>query len=100
MPRRKTALSRGLVTLSTIVVGLVLLLPPTVRAGDDLDSGTVHTVHTVRPGDTLWEIARSVTSEGDDVRDTVASIRELNGLVTSIIIPGQRLNVPEAPGRA
>ncbi len=94
MSRRKTALSRALVTLCTIVVGLVLLLPATGRAGDNLDSGAAYTVHTVRQGDTIWEIAQSVTSEGEDVRDTVASIRELNGLVTRIIVPGQKLDVP------
>lgn len=92
MSRRKTALSRALVTLSTIVVSLVLLLPTTGQAGDNLESGAAY---TVRPGDTLWEIAGSLSSEGEDVRDIVASINELNGLVTSIILPGQQLDLPE-----
>ena len=39
MPRHKTALSRVLVTLSTIVVGLVLLLPSTGKAESDFSRG-------------------------------------------------------------
>ncbi len=91
MPRHQTALLRVLVTLSTIVVGLVLLLPATGNAVDDLASTEVI---TVQPGDTLWEIAaRAAPAEGD-VRATVFAIKSLNELNSSIIVPGQRLRVP------
>ena len=97
MPRHETALSRVLVTLSTIVVGLVLLLPATGNAGVDAD--TLTTSYSVRAGDTLWEIAESVTPEGDDVRATLHEVRRLNGLTSSIIVPGQALVVPSGPQR-
>lgn len=93
MARRQTALSRVLVTLSTIVVALVLLLPAASRATDD---GDALPVHTVRAGETLWEIAESATAPGDDVRHTVYRIRRLNDLETSLIVPGMELRVPEA----
>ena len=91
MPRHQTALLRVLVTLSTIVVGLVLLLPATGKAVDDLASIEVI---TVQPGDTLWEIAARATPVEEDVRATVFVIKSLNELNSSIIVPGQRLRVP------
>ncbi len=92
MPRHMTALSRVLVTLSTMVVGLVLLLPSTGNAVDELPSSGLH---IVQPGDTLWDIAAGVTSAGDDVREVVARIKEANGLESSVIVPGQGLLVPQ-----
>ena len=95
MPRHQTALLRVLVTLSTIVVGLVLLLP---SAGNAVSDVAVTEVHIVQPGDTLWEIAAETTPVGDDVRHTVAVIKELNGLTSALILPGSRLVVPVASG--
>jgi LysM repeat protein len=48
---------------------------------------------TVEPGETLWQIARRV-APGDDPRDTVDRLRQLNGLDTSAVQAGQRLVVP------
>ncbi|NMA62346.1 MAG: LysM peptidoglycan-binding domain-containing protein [Firmicutes bacterium] len=46
----------------------------------------------VKPGDTLWSIARTqVPSE--DPRDVVGSIRRLNDLSSADIFPGQVLTV-------
>jgi LysM repeat protein len=92
MPRQQTALSRVLVTLSTIVVVLVLLLPTTGNAG--IAAGSDTTVHTVSAGDTLWDIASEVTSPGDDLREMVGRVRRLNDLSSTVIVPGQRLIVP------
>ena len=89
MPRRATALSRVLVTLSTIVVVLVLLLPATGSA--EVEAGPAPVTYTVKPGDTLWEIASDMTAEGDDVRVLVQEVRRLNDLSTSLIMPGQKL---------
>lgn len=95
MSRHTTALSRVLVTLSTVVVALVLLLPAAGRADGE---GGATTVHSVVLGDTLWEIAADATPMGGDVRSTIAKIRGLNGLTTSLIVPGQELVVPAASG--
>ncbi|MGY2075193.1 LysM peptidoglycan-binding domain-containing protein [Blastococcus sp. SYSU DS0828] len=47
----------------------------------------------VEPGDTLWSIAGSA-ADGRDVRDVVVDIRQLNGLDTAAITPGQVLLLP------
>ena len=50
-------------------------------------------VYRVRPGDTLWDIARK--------RDvTVEQLRAANGLARSAIRPGQRLVIPTQSGTA
>lgn len=47
----------------------------------------------VVPGETLWSIARHV-STGHDVRSVVDSIAELNHLESAGLVAGQRLIVP------
>ncbi len=47
----------------------------------------------VRPGDTLWEIARRHEPHADP-RRTVSRIRELNDLDTPLVRPGQHLRLP------
>lgn len=50
--------------------------------------------HVVRPGDTLWAIARRLVGPEADPRPTVADIIELNGLGGSRLDPGMRLLLP------
>jgi LysM repeat protein len=51
--------------------------------------------YVVATGDTLWSIAAGHVGHGDDVRITIADIREANGLTNSRIYPGQVLLIPE-----
>ena len=49
----------------------------------------------VRPGDTLWEIARAVVGPEGDPRPLVERIREANGLdPRQTLLPGTPLVVP------
>jgi hypothetical protein len=64
-------------------------------AGSETQPVPVHSV-TVLPGDTLWSIAQQGTAPGEDVRDVIAEIVELNGLEGSAVYAGQRLTVPLA----
>lgn len=48
---------------------------------------------TVKPGDTLWGIAKETGIEGD-IRETVYKIKELNKLGSSEIYAGTELIVP------
>ena len=91
MPRYVTAPSRFLVIISTMVVALVLLLATSVMAAGP-EPVTVD--YRVRPGDTLWTIAEYVVDAGGDLRGTVAEIRGLNDLASSVITPGQVLLIP------
>jgi hypothetical protein len=51
-------------------------------------------LRTVAPGETLWEYAESVAEPGDDVRDVVADLKELNGLRTTALQVGQVVVLP------
>jgi len=51
------------------------------------------TEYVVREGDTLWDIARRISPEGHHGK-IVWTIRELNGLESSLIRPGQRILIP------
>ena len=90
MLRQTTASSRVLVIISTIVVALVLLLPSTGGAAQEAATED----YVVRSGDTLWEIAEERTVAGEDIRGTIAGIRRLNELDSSLIQPGDVLLVP------
>jgi len=48
---------------------------------------------TVRPGDTLWNIAASHTGSSD-IQETIDRIAEVNHLSGSSLQPGERLRVP------
>jgi len=87
---------RVAVLLTTVALGVVLLLANAVAAGhggpgDDYQGWVEHVVVT---GDTLWDIAAGRTPAGDDVRRTVYEIRQANRLDSPSIVPGQVLQVP------
>jgi hypothetical protein len=49
---------------------------------------------TVAPGDTLWGFARQIARPGEDVRDVVLAIRELNGMTSAGLVAGDVLVLP------
>lgn len=50
--------------------------------------------YTVKPGDTLWEIAETVTPKGEDVRRVVELIKVRNAMKDSGVQIGELLDVP------
>lgn len=77
--------------IATIVaVAFLSLLMTSVQA----DQPVTTVPYTVGHGDTLWGISESVTDDGEDVRETVVVVRELNDLDGSTIHPGQILRLP------
>jgi Tfp pilus assembly protein FimV len=52
--------------------------------------------YTVGSGETLWSIASAFTAPGDDVRDTVDALSDLNGMSGSGLTAGQQILVPVA----
>ena len=52
-------------------------------------------VYRVRPGDTLWDLARGQVGPEGDPRPLIAEIREANGLASAQLVPGQPLLVPD-----
>ena len=96
---------RGRLARSLALAGLLALLD--VSLMDTLGGGraladdpvaprvvTTQTV-TVAQGDSLWAIAQR-TSPQSDPREVVTAIRELNGMRSNVIHPGQVLLIPSA----
>lgn len=93
--RRRRAVA--LVLVATLVATLLLLASAVLAgsAGGGTPSPAAGTasaeVHVVRPGETLWSIARQLDPRGD-VRLTVDRLADLNG--SAPIVVGQRLVLP------
>jgi len=87
---------RAAVLLTTVALGVVLLLANAVSAGHGTpgDASDDWVEHLVVTGDTLWDIAVAHTPAGGDVRRTVFDIRQANRLESPTIVPGQVLRVP------
>ena len=91
MPRHTIIPSRVLIVISTVVAALVLLLASSVQATPELmETGD----YRVRAGDNLWQIAEDHTPADRDIRNTIEAIKRLNDLDSSIIQPGQLLEIP------
>ena len=59
------------------------------------DTGATQVIsYIVRPGDTLWSYASSITPAGQDVSETVDELISLNNLESGALRAGQRLIVP------
>ena len=92
LTRRGRLMLRGLVALAALLVTAVAVLA-LARPALAADPPGRAAVHVVQPGQSLWEVARSVAPTADP-RDTVLRIIELNGLPSSSVLPGQELVVP------
>jgi nucleoid-associated protein YgaU len=94
-PLRLTARGRRAVAVLVLLLGLgVVALGGAVLGGSDGGLELMGATKViVEPGDTLWSIAGAV-AEGRDVRDVIVDIRQLNGLDTAQITPGQVLLLP------
>ena len=97
LTRRGRLLRSGILLL---LVSLLVLLAIARVAGEPVLAGseasvvpTTTVTVVIEQGDSLWEIARRV-APGADPRDVVHRIRELNGLRSNLIQPGQVLLVP------
>lgn len=91
---------RGRLVLAALVAmlgGAAVIAAPGLLSGATADSPVapaVVEIYTVAPGESMWQVARGVTAPGQDVRDTVAAIVELNGLQSVDLQIGQQLLLP------
>jgi nucleoid-associated protein YgaU len=89
LTRRARRLLAGVLAGAVVAAGVLL----TASGGDGELQLVSETTTVVRPGDTLWSIARSVADDAD-VRLVVDDIQRLNGLEGADLVPGQVLRLP------
>jgi LysM repeat protein len=89
--KTRAGLLAALVGAAVLVAGRAAGGPPGTAPGPAPPKRYV-----VRAGDTLWEIARARVGQASDPRPVVAEIRDLSGLSTSSLRPGQVLLLPPA----
>jgi LysM repeat protein len=83
-----------LLALAVVTLAAVWLAAGSAATRDEAGAPQVDLV-TVAPGDTLWDIASDVAAtSGDDVRDMMRTIQQLNTLDGSVVYVGQELRVP------
>jgi nucleoid-associated protein YgaU len=81
------------VLMLTLGVAIGSWVGPLLAGGSgDLRLAGVQSV-VVQQGDTLWSIAGEAAGT-DDVREMVDRIQELNGLRSTLLVPGQVLQLP------
>ncbi|HEX6221736.1 MAG TPA: LysM peptidoglycan-binding domain-containing protein [Acidimicrobiia bacterium] len=92
MQTTRTQLSVQLSVLLATVCAVFLLI------GGAADAGGVpgpSTEYVVVQGDTLWEIAAEHVTPDQDVRPLIRQIRDLSGIQSSTLQPGQILQIPQ-----
>ncbi|PJM76353.1 peptidoglycan-binding protein LysM [Bifidobacterium simiarum] len=88
---------RGKVTVAVLALMLAWAVGSAIVPAMPADSAsgpTAVTSYVVRPGDTLWSYAMTITPKGGDVSATVEELRDLNHLDSYALQTGQRLVVP------
>lgn len=95
-PVRLTPLGRVvlllLLTLLALLAVTLLGRAGTAAAGDAPSVPATRLV-VVQPGDSLWTIAQAV-APGEDPREVVNRLQQLNHLDTAVVVPGQPVVVP------
>lgn len=94
---RLTRRGRALVFLLALAaVALAAIWLAAGSAATRVDGGDPQVrLVTVAPGDTLWDIASdAAATSGDDVRDMMDAIQQLNTIDGSVVYVGQELRVP------
>jgi predicted Zn-dependent protease len=90
-PRRFTLMPAVALLGLSALVSVPLLSGSHLYAASPVRVATV----TVRTGDSLWTLAERYTPAGGDVQDTIDRIAGANHLRGAIIVPGQRLHIPQ-----
>lgn len=96
---RLTTRGRVVVTLLVAAVLIAAALAigffagvPTASAGSN--SAMSYTSVTVGEGDNLWDVVQPHAPAGHDVRDYILLVQEVNDLESTVVHPGQVLELP------
>jgi hypothetical protein len=92
---RLTLRGRVVVAVLAVLVVAVSFLSGTRAAARTAPSAIPVAAVTVVSGQTLWQIASTITEPGQDVRDVIDEIMAINGLGSADLRAGQQLLVPD-----
>lgn len=81
----------------SVFLGAILTVFLLIGGAADAEGPPPPTIeYVVSAGDTLWELAATRAGPDMDVRNLIAQIKDLSGIRSSTIYPGQILHIPEA----
>ncbi|HEX5951430.1 MAG TPA: LysM peptidoglycan-binding domain-containing protein [Actinomycetota bacterium] len=83
----------AILLVGAVVVGLWSGPVANALDGSDRAGAQTGSAYVVRPGDTLWSIARRV-APGRDPRPVVDAIAAANDVQAGALLPGQTLSIP------
>ncbi|NOV96899.1 LysM peptidoglycan-binding domain-containing protein [Isoptericola halotolerans] len=86
---------RALVGLAAFLLSVPLVAWGAGAVADAPRSAVEVRLQTVAPGETLWQYAATVAAPGEDLRDVVADLKELNGMRTAALQVGQVVVLPQ-----
>lgn len=83
----------GALLCAATLLGTVAVVTGSAGRSGASPAGTA-VVYTVRPGDTVWSIARRAVGAEGDPRPVADLLVERNGIVDGVIRPGQTIVLP------
>ncbi|WP_062517913.1 LysM peptidoglycan-binding domain-containing protein [Demequina gelatinilytica] len=78
----------------TLLLAAAAVLGPQAFASDEPGEPVAVHAYTVAAGETLWDIAASLTPSGADVRDMIIEIQHLNAMPTTDLAAGEQIYLP------
>ena len=91
MQTTRKQLSVQLSVLLATVCAVFLL----IGGAADAEEGPARAIeYVVAQGDTLWDVAAEHVGQGEDVRPRIQEIKDLSGIRSSALQPGQVLHIP------
>ena len=95
-PLHLTRRGRLVVVLLALAMMLGATLAATRASADGPVSAPQVERYVVAPGDTLWALASGLAAPGEDLRDVVRDIEQLNGMSSVALTAGQEILLPVA----
>lgn len=93
-PLRLTARGRRVVALLSLLLVSAFALIGTKAVAGGPERALEVQAYTVAAGDTMWELAAQLAAPGEDVRDVIRELVELNGASSAGLTAGQRILLP------